>query len=172
MKKWSDPQMPTMDFSSCCLSKQDKAFLSGEWNCFTTHETELLSYNVSLINELFSDLEFNVEQAKDRVGKPKDDMDFVNEFDDDGDEEELNESNEEGGAKQGTRMMRILMRIWHILLPLLILLMIQMKWQHGKYWQFGGNIDLSCSMISVVLDTLCLHILRLLNMQEILSIWI
>jgi len=26
MKKWSDPRMPTMDFSSCHLSKQDKDF--------------------------------------------------------------------------------------------------------------------------------------------------
>ena len=30
MKKWSHPRMPTMDFSSCCLSKQDKDFLSGD----------------------------------------------------------------------------------------------------------------------------------------------
>ena len=26
MKKWSHPRMPTMDFSFCCLSKQDKDF--------------------------------------------------------------------------------------------------------------------------------------------------
>jgi hypothetical protein len=38
-----------------------------------------------------------VEQAKDRVGKPKDDMDSANEFDEDGDEEELDESNEGEG---------------------------------------------------------------------------
>jgi hypothetical protein len=54
---------------------------------------------VTLINELFSDLEFNVEQEKDRVGKPKDNMDFANEFDDDGDKEELDESDEEGGGE-------------------------------------------------------------------------
>jgi hypothetical protein len=48
---------------------------------------------------IFSDLEFNVEQEKDRVSKPKDDMDFANEFDDDGDEEEFNKSNEEKGIE-------------------------------------------------------------------------
>ena len=85
---------------------------------------------MSLINELFSDLEFNVEQEKDRVGKPKADMDFANEFDDDGDKEEFDGSNEEGGMKQGARMIRILMRSWQKMLSLLVLQMIPMRYQY------------------------------------------
>ena len=38
-----------------------------------------------------------MEQAKDRVGKPKDDMDSANGFDEDGDKEELDESDEGEG---------------------------------------------------------------------------
>jgi hypothetical protein len=52
---------------------------------------------MSPINELFSDLEFNANQEKDRVDKPKDDMDFANEFDGGGDKEGFNESDKEGG---------------------------------------------------------------------------
>ena len=40
-----------------------------------------------------------MEQAKDRVGKPNDDMNFVNEFDDAGDKEEFDESNEGEGSE-------------------------------------------------------------------------
>ena len=38
-----------------------------------------------------------MEQAKDRVGKHKDDMDFANQFDDGDEEEEFDESNEGEG---------------------------------------------------------------------------
>ena len=56
---------------------------------------------MSLINELVSHLQFNVERDNDTVGKPKDDMGFVNEFDDDGDEEKFDESDEEEGSSRG-----------------------------------------------------------------------
>lgn len=78
------------------------------------------------INELFSDLDFNVEQEMDRVDKPEDYMDFANGFDDDGDKEEFDESDDKGGE---TRMMRSLLMIWLKMVPLLVLPMITMRWK-------------------------------------------